>query len=64
MLGAFILHIFPTLDGTLLSGINSHSNEKDPRNNEMLGWIAIKNWLHTPLKPNTEMKNSLDQVID
>jgi hypothetical protein len=43
MLGAFTLHIFPKLDGTFLKGINSHSNEKDPRKSKMLGWIAIKN---------------------
>jgi hypothetical protein len=30
------------LYGTFLSGINSHSNEKDPRKSKMLGWISIK----------------------
>ncbi len=42
MLRAFTLHIFPKLYGTFLSGINSHSNEKDPRKSKMLGWISIK----------------------
>jgi hypothetical protein len=36
----FTLHIFLALDGTFLSGINSHSNEEDPRKNKMLGWIS------------------------
>jgi hypothetical protein len=38
----FSLHIFPALDGTFLNGINSRSNEEDPRKNKMLGWIAYK----------------------
>jgi hypothetical protein len=33
-------NVFPALDGTFLSGINSHSNEEDPTKNKMLGWIA------------------------
>jgi hypothetical protein len=36
----FTLHIVPALDGTFLSGVNSHSNEEDPTKNKMLGWIA------------------------